>query len=198
MMKVVDTEEFDVIKKTIAATKLTDGDSVTSIIVTSITATAVGENSNVSTTVDDVQISMDAPVLMSGGFDDDMNMGIMSGGFDEDGFDSMGGFEDGFGQFSMFDTPVTPMAEGAENNSTDNVILQTAKGMFLKFPLSEIPEKKKGAIGVRGMKLDKDDYITDVYVVDAGDNTVVEYKDKKVEFRKLKTTKRDGRGTKAK
>ncbi len=211
MMKVVDTEEFDVIKKTIAATKLADGDSVTSIIVTAITAiagemTEKAEGADVSVTNDMNSDSMDAPILMSGGFDDDINMGVMSGGFDEfgdtgfdeEGFGGMGGFEDDFGQFSMFDTPVTPMAEGAENNSTDNVILQTAKGMFLKFPLSEIPEKKKGAIGVRGMKLDKDDYITDVYVVDAGDNTVVEYKDKKVEFRKLKTTKRDGRGTKAK
>ncbi len=206
MMKVVDTEEFDVIKKTIAATKLADGDAVTSIIVTNITATA-SETSNVDGMTDataSVDSAMDAPVLMSGGFDDDMSMGVMSGGFDDDmgmsdGFDGgFGGFEDDFGQFSLFDAPAAPVADGAENNSTDYVILQTAKGMFIKFSLSEVPEKKKGAVGVRGMKLEKDDYVTDVYVVDAGDNTVVEYKGKNVEFRKLKTTKRDGKGTKVK
>lgn len=87
--------------------------------------------------------------------------------------------------------------EGEEGIFTNEiVVLQTAKGMFLRFPLREIPEKKKGAIGVRGIKLDKDDYITDVYVLDAGDNMEVEFKGKKVELRKLKTTKRDGKGTK--
>jgi len=200
MMKVVDTEEFDVIKKTIAATKLADGDAVTSIIVTNITITAGESGANVvgDNVTGDGDV-MDMPVIMSGGFDDDM--GMMSGGFgDEDsfGFDPMGGFEDDFGQFSFMDTAVAPVADGAENNSTDYVILQTANGMFIKFSLSEVPEKKKGAVGVRGMKLDKDDYVTDVYVVDAGDNTTVEFKGKKVEFRKLKTTKRDGKGTKVK
>ncbi|MBP3338748.1 MAG: DNA topoisomerase [Lachnospiraceae bacterium] len=200
MMKIVDTAEFDVIKKTIAATKLNDGDVVTSIIVTNITATA---GDNIVGTVEENAVidenTMDMPVLMSGGFDDDM--GMMSGGFGDDdsfGFDPMGGFEDDFGQFSFMDTVTTPVADGAENNSTDYVILQTANGMFIKFSLSEVPEKKKGAVGVRGMKLEKDDYITDVYVVDAGDNSIVEYKNKKVEFRKLKATKRDGKGTKAK
>ena len=77
-----------------------------------------------------------------------------------------------------------------------NIVLQSTDGCFLRFPIDEIPEKKKGAIGVRGIKLDKDDYITDVYVLDAGDNMEVEFKGKKVELRKLKTTKRDGKGTK--
>ena len=34
-----------------------------------------------------------------------------------------------------------------------DIILQTKDGYFLKFSLEEIPEKKKGAVGVRGMKL---------------------------------------------
>ncbi len=188
MMKLVDTEEFDVIKKTIAATKLAEGDSVTSIIVTSLPGGAQIPLEPA------MEADTEASFVMSGGFDDFAMDSDMGDGFDES---FMGGFEDDFGQFSLFEAPVA-IPEGAENSSTDNVILQTSKGMFLKFPLSEIPEKKKTAVGVRGIKLDKDDYITDVYLVDAGDNTIVEYKNAKVEFRKLKTAKRDGKGTKAK
>ena len=56
--------------------------------------------------------------------------------------------------------------------------------------------KQFNKTGGTDFKLDKDDYITDVYVLDAGDNLEVEFKGKKVELRKLKTTKRDGKGTK--
>lgn len=179
MMKIVDTTEFDVIKKTIAATKLNDNDLVTSIIVTSLTPAMEIPKEEVF-----------EPVMLQGGFEDDM--GFDTGmGFDE----GMGGFEDDFGQFGMFGSD---MEMNSDSAGTDNVIIQTANGMFLKFPLSEIPEKKKGAVGVRGIKLEKEDYITNVYVVDAGDNTVAEYKGNTVEFRKLKTSKRDGKGTKVK
>ena len=68
--------------------------------------------------------------------------------------------------------------------------------MFLRFPLREIPEKKKGAIGVRGIKLKAEDYVTNVYVMDAGDTKVVECKGKEVELRSLKTNKRGAMGTK--
>ena len=34
-----------------------------------------------------------------------------------------------------------------------HIVLQSKNGMFLKFGIEEIPEKKKAAIGVRGMKL---------------------------------------------
>lgn len=47
------------------------------------------------------------------------------------------------------------------------VTLRTSNNLFLRFPLSEVPEKKKGAAGVRGLKLTKDDVITHVYVTDA-------------------------------
>ena len=76
------------------------------------------------------------------------------------------------------------------------VVLQTDNGVFLRFSLKEIPEKKKGAVGVRGIKLASSDYITHVYVLDAGDNMVIEYKGKEVELRKLKTAKRDTKRTK--
>ena len=192
MMKLVDASEFDVTKKTVAATKLAADDKLISITVTDAMEKSVAE----SLSEDIIE-----PVMLSGGFDDDFGGGF-DGGMD-DGFG--GGFDDGFGMDFSFDSGMQMQfgieAEGTEEGdegvfTNEIVVLQTAKGMFLRFPLREIPEKKKGAIGVRGIKLDKDDYITDVYVLDAGDNLEVEFKGKKVELRKLKTTKRDGKGQK--
>lgn len=40
-----------------------------------------------------------------------------------------------------------------------NIVLQTKGGFFLRFAVDEIPEKKKGAIGVRGMKLSDGDLV---------------------------------------
>lgn len=191
MMKLVDAAEFDVTKKTVAATKLGDGDKLLSVQITDAVEKSVAE----SMSEDVIE-----PVMLSGGFDGGMDDDF--GGMD-DGF--AGGFDDGFGMDFSFDSGMQMQfglseetsAEGEEGIFTNEiVVLQTAKGMFLRFPLREIPEKKKGAIGVRGIKLDKDDYVTDVYVLDAGDNMEVEFKGKKVELRKLKTTKRDGKGTK--
>ena len=75
-------------------------------------------------------------------------------------------------------------------------MLQTENGIFLRFPLKEVPEKKKGAIGVRGIKLNTEDFVKEVYLIDVGDNDIVEYKGKQVELRKLKTGKRDTKGVK--
>ena len=94
----------------------------------------------------------------------------------------------------------------AENNSAGDdtseeiltnemVVLQTENGMFLRFSLKEIPEKKKGAIGVKGIKLNAGDSVSNVYVLDAGDNMIVNYNDKDVALRKLKTLKRGAKGT---
>ncbi len=44
-----------------------------------------------------------------------------------------------------------------------HMILQSKDGLFLKFDLSEIPEQKKGAVGVRAMKLSPADEIEAVY-----------------------------------
>lgn len=76
------------------------------------------------------------------------------------------------------------------------LVLQTENGYFLRFPLKEIPEKKKGAIGVRGIKLGNDDCVKHIYLLDVGDNEVVEYNGRQVELRKLKIGKRDTKGVK--
>ncbi|MBQ8527711.1 MAG: DNA topoisomerase 4 subunit A [Lachnospiraceae bacterium] len=77
-----------------------------------------------------------------------------------------------------------------------NIVLRSADGYFLRFPLEEIPEKKKAAIGVRGMKLGAKDKITDVYYTQNAVEQTIEYKDKMLELNKIKLGKRDGKGVK--
>ena len=80
----------------------------------------------------------------------------------------------------------------------NSIILQTREGFFLKFPLEEIPEKKKAALGARGMKLGGKDMVEQVYYIQNGAETFIDYKGKQVSLNKLKTAKRDGKGTKIK
>ena len=77
-----------------------------------------------------------------------------------------------------------------------NIVFQTREGYFLRFPLEEIPEKKKGAIGVRGMKLTKDDYVEQVYYTQNAVEQTILYKEKEIELNKLKLGKRDTKGVK--
>ena len=186
MMKLVDNSEFAVTKKTVMATKLNDDDKVVSVVITGI-------YSDTSYDIDNVSFDMNEefnPVMLSGGYDDMDNMSTM---------DMSGNIDDGFEQMNfMSDYQLNADNESMESNqavTNEMVVLQTNNGVFLRFELKEIPEKKKGAIGVRGIKLASEDYITDVYVLDAGDN-MIEYKGKEVALRKLKTAKRDTKGTK--
>lgn len=115
MMKVVDGGEFDVAKRSVAATKLTDGDEV-----------------------------VDVAIL----------------------------------------------------DEQRNIVLQSAAGYFLRFPIEEIPEKKKGAVGVRGMKLNGGDMVEAVYYTRNTVETVIDYNGKMMELNRLKLGKRDSRGVK--
>ena len=115
MLKVVDGGEFDVTKRTVAATKLAEGDSVVSV---------------------------------------------------------------------------------AALTDQRNIVLQTKAGFFLRFAVDEIPEKKKGAIGVRGMKLADKDVVENVYYTKNAVETTIEYKGKELILNNLKLGKRDSKGTK--
>ena len=77
-----------------------------------------------------------------------------------------------------------------------NVVLQTRDGYFLRFPIEEVPEKKKGAVGVRGMKLSGTDVVEQVYYTKNAVETAIEYHDKKMVLNNLKPGKRDTKGTK--
>ena len=126
-MKLVDASEFAVSKRTVAATKLAEGDAVLGIDVTDAVAAT----------------------------------------------------------------------DGSENIVSDQtVVLQTEEGFFIKFPLTDIPEKKKGAVGVRGMKLGTNDNVDEIFLIPDGADITITYKDKEVSLRKLKMSKRDGKGVK--
>lgn len=77
-----------------------------------------------------------------------------------------------------------------------NVVLQTHEGYFLRFPIEEIPEKKKGAVGVRGMKLGANDYIEEVYYTRNAQEQTIDYRGKSLELNKLKLGSRDTKGVK--
>ena len=76
------------------------------------------------------------------------------------------------------------------------IVLQTRDGYFLRFPAAEIPEKKKGAVGVRGIKLQKTDELEQIHLLEEGVDTKVPYGEKEVTLNRLKLAKRDGMGTK--
>ena len=115
MIKVVDGGEFDVMKRTVAATKLQDGDEV-----------------------------KDVTVL----------------------------------------------------KEQQTVVLQTHKGVFLRFAVEEIPEKKKAAVGVRAIRLSPEDFVEAVHFTEPGKEGSIPFGDRQLELSRLKIAKRDGKGTK--
>ena len=74
--------------------------------------------------------------------------------------------------------------------------MHSKKDFFLRIECSSIPEKKKVAVGVRGMKLDKSDELQAAYVFAEGENQVVEIKGKELSLNRLKIGNRDTKGTK--
>lgn len=76
------------------------------------------------------------------------------------------------------------------------VVLQSHDGFFLRFALDEIPEQKKGAVGVRAMKLGEEDYLEAVYYSEPTVETLIPYQDKEMEITRVKLGKRDSKGVK--
>jgi DNA gyrase subunit A len=81
-------------------------------------------------------------------------------------------------------------------NENQNIVLQTKGGYFLRFPAEEVPEKKKGAVGVRGIKLQKKDELEQVYLFEEGKEAKIAYGEKEVTLNRLKQARRDTLGTK--
>jgi DNA gyrase subunit A len=82
----------------------------------------------------------------------------------------------------------------AHNDKT--LVLQSEKGYFLRFPTVDIPQKKKTAVGVRGMKLTRGDQLFQIHQIEDGVECKVEFGEKFVALNRLKVAKRDGVGTK--
>ena len=81
-------------------------------------------------------------------------------------------------------------------NDSTHVVLQTHKGLFLKFAIEEVPEKKKGAVGVRGMNLTENDLLEAVYYTQNAVENTINYKSKNLVLNSIKLGKRDTKGIK--
>ena len=81
-------------------------------------------------------------------------------------------------------------------NDSQNVVLQTRDGYFLRFEAAEVSEKKKGAVGVRGIKLQRNDELESAYLFEEGTETKAAYRGKEVTLNRLKSGKRDTKGVK--
>ncbi len=77
----------------------------------------------------------------------------------------------------------------------ESIVMQTDKNMFLRFLASDVPEKKKGAIGVRGMKIEEKDRLTAVYLLEQEEKTI-KVKEKEIALHRLRMANRDGKGVK--
>ena len=77
------------------------------------------------------------------------------------------------------------------------VVLQTKNGVFLRFLTSEVPEKKKAAVGVRGIRMAEDDAVEHAYLLASRMDYTITYHDKEISLTaKIKLAKRDTKGTK--
>ncbi len=81
-------------------------------------------------------------------------------------------------------------------DSYEYLVLQSQEGYFLRFLLEEVPEKKKAALGVRGMKLSESDCLEAAYLLANRMEFSVSYKEKELVLNKIKLGKRDGKGVK--
>ena len=78
----------------------------------------------------------------------------------------------------------------------DTLVMATKKEMFLRIDCAQIPQKKKGAVGVRGMKLAAGDELKSIHVLHEGEEKEVEVKGKPVALHRLHVGNRDTKGVK--
>ena len=78
----------------------------------------------------------------------------------------------------------------------DTLVMATKKDMFLRIDCAQIPQKKKGAVGVRGMKLAAGDELKSIHVLHEDEEKEVEVKGKPVALHRLHVGNRDTKGVK--
>lgn len=83
-----------------------------------------------------------------------------------------------------------------QKKDSSYLVMQSEQGYFLRFPLGEISQKKKNALGIRGMSLKEDDCVKQIYMTDASAGEHIIYKEKELYFQKIKLMSRDTRGVK--
>lgn len=99
-------------------------------------------------------------------------------------------------------TAATKLSEGDEVltvstvEENDTLVMCSKKDMFLRIDMEQIPQKKKTAVGVRGMKLGAEDELKNIYVLRDGANKEVEVKGKMIALNRLHVGNRDTKGVK--
>ena len=99
-------------------------------------------------------------------------------------------------------TAATKLGDGDELlavrtiRGNETMVMRSGKDAFLRIECGAIPEKKKSAIGVRGMKLDKGEELKEIVVLADGENHVVEVKGKEFSLNRLHIGNRDTKGVK--
>jgi len=78
-----------------------------------------------------------------------------------------------------------------------HIVIQTIGGYFLRFPIGEVAEKKKGAVGVTGIKLHRRDEVEQVHLFDSETEMKVPFKEKEVVLNRLKVGRRNTTGVKS-
>ncbi len=78
----------------------------------------------------------------------------------------------------------------------DWLVLQSNQGYFLKLSPEDVPQMKKTAIGVRGMRFGRGDGLQRVYGVTNGSEQTAEFAEKTVNLNRLKQGSRDTKGVK--
>ena len=78
------------------------------------------------------------------------------------------------------------------SDGSEQVILESCGGSFLRFPVNEIPEMKKASVGVRGMKLKEDDTLAHAYLFDGKTEITIDYKGHSYSLLKVKLAKTRG------
>ena len=75
-------------------------------------------------------------------------------------------------------------------------VLMTANGYLLKLPLEQVPEKKKAAAGVAGIKLSKEDYVERAVLAKDKEPAPLVHRDTEIDLDKVRAGARNGRGSK--
>ena len=81
-------------------------------------------------------------------------------------------------------------------NADDTFVMQSKNNLLLRIMADTIPEKKKAALGVRGMKLDAKDEMKAMYLLHPGDNPLAKVNGKNIQLNRLHIGKRDTKGVK--
>lgn len=76
-----------------------------------------------------------------------------------------------------------------------NIVLRTQEGFFLKYSLEEIPEQKKTARGVRGIRLSAKDVVEDAWILNPNVPNTIAFHDREIDLNHFKSTARGGKGT---